>query len=159
MNLETQTMVNELLSYLYGSFLITYVLCVIGNIIKEVLYNSKHVIPIKRVIFVTIPVTAVLCMIQDRFHVTISLYVLICLIGGSASSLVADIIMNSKFIIKLLKSTSKVVSDPLIKVVSETVNEMEKEKDTDMDKQEENKESEDTENKENNETVDKEGPV
>ena len=155
MNLETQTMVNELLSYLYGSFLITYVLCVIGNIIKEVLYNSKHVIPIKRVIFVTIPVTAVLCMIQDRFHITISLYVLICLIGGSASGLVADIIMNSKFIIKLLKSTSKVVSDPLIKVVSETVNEMEK--DIDANKKEE-KES-DTKNKEDDKVVDKEGPV
>lgn len=155
MNLETQTMVNELLSYLYGSFLITYVLCVIGNIIKEVLYNSKHVIPIKRVIFVTIPVTAVLCMIQDRFHITISLYVLICLIGGSASGLVADIIMNSKFIIKLLKSASKVVSDPLIKVVSETVNEMEK--DIDANKKEE-KES-DTKNKEDDKVVDKEGPV
>ena len=56
MNAESQTMLNELLSYLYGSFLITYVLCIIGAIIKEILYsnNSKRAIPIKRIIFGTI---------------------------------------------------------------------------------------------------------
>ena len=40
MNAESQTMLNELLSYLYGSFLITYVLCIIGAIIFVVIAKS-----------------------------------------------------------------------------------------------------------------------
>ena len=138
MNAESQTMLNELLSYLYGSFLITYVLCIIGAIIKEILYSndSKRAIPIKRIIFGTIPATALLCFIQDKLSIGIYLYVILCIIGGSGSGFIADIIFSDKFLPKLLKSTSKAVSDPAIKILSDIVDEAKNEEEKEDKKEE-----------------------
>ena len=94
-----QSILNELLSYLYGSFLVTYVLCIIGTLIKEILSSSskkKKKISIKGLIFVPIPVTAIICAARDMHHINFSLYVLICLAGGAGSVYVANIFISTK---------------------------------------------------------------
>lgn len=144
MNTEQATMVNELLSYLYGSFLITYVLCVIGILIKEVLQNTSSKkdkpspISLKRVIVASIPVTAIICALRDRFDMPFSVYVLICLLGGTCSGYICNILTNNSLPLAIIKSIARNVKDPVIDAISETAEEVSKE----MEKEEEKKEEE-----------------
>lgn len=123
------TMVNELLSYLYGSFMVTYVLCVIGILIKEVLHNTSNKprpISLKRIIFASIPVTAILCAVRDRFDISFSIYVLLCLLGGACSGFTCNIFVSNKLPLTLIKSISKIVKDPMVDALSKTAEEVSK---------------------------------
>ena len=109
-----QSILNELLSYLYGSFLVTYVLCIIGILVKEILSSSKRKskkISIKGIIFVPIPVTAIICAARDMYHVNFSLYVLICLAGGAGSGYVANIFVNNRIVAYMVKAGDDILSD------------------------------------------------
>ena len=145
MNAEQTTMVNELLSYLYGSFLVTYVLCVIGLLIKEVLYNASDnkkrpsPISIKRVIFASIPVTAIICAAKDKFDMSFSMYVLICLMGGTCSGFICNVLINNNLPLILIKAIAKAVKDPMMDAISETAEQVSKKI-----SEEENKDNDDT---------------
>ena len=126
-----QSILNELLSYLYGSFLVTYVLCIIGTLIKEILSSSskkKKKISIKGLIFVPIPVTAIICAARDMHHINFSLYVLICLVGGAGSGYVANIFINNRIVAYAVKAGANVLSDnKLLNVLSEMFDQQEEE--------------------------------
>lgn len=122
------TMVNELLSYLYGSFLITYVLCVIGSLIKDVMNVSKKKskIYIKSILISSILVTSIICVIGSQYKIDFSLYVVLCLLGGACSGSICNLFMNNKLLIILTKVIGKNIKDPVAKIISDTVEEMDK---------------------------------
>ena len=137
-----QSILNELLSYLYGSFLVTYVLCIIGTLIKEVLSSSKKKkkISIKALIFVPIPVTAIICAARDMHHINFSLYVLICLAGGAGSGYIANIFINNRIVAYAVKAGANVLSDnKLLNVLSEMFDQQEEEEKEEADKRKKNK--------------------
>ena len=137
-----QSILNELLSYLYGSFLVTYVLCIIGTLIKEILSSSskkKKKISIKALIFVPIPVTAIICAARDMHHINFSLYVLICLAGGAGSGYIANIFINNRIVAYAVKAGANVLSDnKLLNVLSEMFDQQEEEE-KEADKRKKNK--------------------
>lgn len=144
MNTESQPMVNELLSYLYGSFLITYFLCIVGFIIKEILSSKEDInINIRRLLAFPIPITIILCFIKDKTDFSFSLYVMICVLGGICSDYIDKLLVNSKFPNVIMKAIYKSFKDPVIKALSEASLEIEKEE-----KKNENKDKKDEENKE-----------
>ena len=120
------TMVNELLSYLYGSFLITYVLCVIGSLIRDVMNMSKKKskIHIKSILISSILVTSIICAIGNKYKIDFSIYVLLCLLGGACSGSICNILMNNKLLLILTKVIGKNIKDPVTKIISETVEEI-----------------------------------
>lgn len=122
------TMVNELLSYLYGSFLITYVLCVIGSLIRDVMNMSKKKskIHIKSILISSILVTSIICVIGNKYKIDFSIYVLLCLLGGACSGSICNILMNNKLLLILTKVIGKNIKDPVTKIISETVEEIDK---------------------------------
>lgn len=122
------TMVNELLSYLYGSFLITYALCVIGSLIRDVMNISKKKsrIHIKSILISSILVTSIICAIENKYKIDFSIYVLFCLLGGACSGSICNILMNNKFLLILTKVIGKNIKDPVTKIISETVEEIDK---------------------------------
>lgn len=122
------TMVNELLSYLYGSFLITYVLCVIGSLIRDVMNMSKKKskIHIKSILISSILVTSIICAIGNKYKIDFSIYVLFCLLGGACSGSICNIFMNNKLLLILTKVIGKNIKDPVTKIISETVEEIDK---------------------------------
>lgn len=122
------TMVNELLSYLYGSFLITYVLCVIGSLIRDVMNVSKKKsrIHIKSILISSILVTSIICAIGNRYTIDFSIYVLLCLLGGACSGSICNLVMNNKLLLILTKVIGKNIKDPVAKIISDTVEEMDK---------------------------------
>ncbi len=122
------TMVNELLSYLYGSFLITYVLCVIGSLIRDVMNMSKKKskIHIKSILISSILVTSIICAIGNKYKIEFSIYVLLCLLGGACSGSICNILMNNKLLLILTKVIGKNIKDPVTKIISETVEEIDK---------------------------------
>lgn len=137
-----QSILNELLSYLYGSFLVTYVLCIIGTLIKEILSssNKKKKISIKGLIFVPIPVTAIICAARDMHHINFSLYVLICLAGGAGSGYVANIFINNKIVAYAVKAGANVLSDnKLLNVLSEMFDQQEEDEKEEADKKKKKK--------------------
>lgn len=137
-----QSILNELLSYLYGSFLVTYVLCIIGTLIKEILASSKKKkkISIKGLIFVPIPVTAIICAARDMHHINFSLYVLICLAGGAGSGYVANIFINNKIVAYAVKAGASVLSDnKLLNVLSEMFDQQEEDEKEEADKKKKKK--------------------
>lgn len=138
-----QSILNELLSYLYGSFLVTYALCIIGTLIKEILSSSskkKKKISIKGLIFVPIPITAIICAARDIHHINFSLYVLICLAGGAGSGYVANIFINNRIVAYAVKAGANVLSDnKLLNVLSEMFDQQEEEEKEEADKRKKNK--------------------
>ena len=140
-----QSILNELLSYLYGSFLVTYVLCIIGTLIKEILSSSskkKKKISIKALIFVPIPVTAIICAARDMHHINFSLYVLICLAGGAGSGYIANIFINNRIVAYAVKAGANVLSDnKLLNILSEMFDQQEEEEKEEADKRKKNKQS------------------
>ena len=155
-----QSILNELLSYLYGSFLVTYVLCIIGTLIKEILSSSskkKKKISIKALIFVPIPVTAIICAARDMHHINFSLYVLICLAGGAGSGYVANIFINNRIVAYAVKAGANVLSDnKLLNVLSEMFDQQEEEEsneDGETESCEEEKEDTSTESESSESTV------
>ncbi len=139
-----QSILNELLSYLYGSFLVTYVLCIIGTLIKEILSSSKKKkkISIKALIFVPIPVTAIICAARDMHHINFSLYVLICLAGGAGSGYVANIFINNRIVAYAVKAGASVLSDnKLLNILSEMFDQQEEEEKEEADKKKKKQQS------------------
>lgn len=150
MNVESQTMLNELLSYLYGSFVITYGITVMGLIVKNVLLTKKpSPISVCKLLIAPVPVTVVLCVARDNVYISFPLYVLLCVIGGSCSDYIGKIFISGKLPAAILKILSKTVKDPVISAIADVALEADKaDKETENKKDEVKKEEEEELSKE-----------
>lgn len=131
-----------LLDYIYHRFAITFILCMIGIVIRLLMknVNVKKKIGIGKVIASTMFSTFLMCAIGELIDFEFTVYVLVCVVVGMWSMAIVQVVMDSKFMTKLLNKYLKNLADPVAKSLSDAL----KEESDDVD---ESKPKEDTENK------------
>lgn len=114
-----------LLDYLYSKFAVTFILCIIGVIIKVMItsVNKKQKVSIGKLIASTMFSTFLMCAIVEHYHITFSIYALISVIVGMWSTNLVALFLNSRFIRNLTLRYLKTVAGPLAKSISESLDE------------------------------------
>lgn len=124
--------IGVLLEYLYSKFIVTFILCLIGAIVRETMNTVKlDAMNAKRMISSVVLASALMCALADNVKVPFSLYIIICIIAGLWSQTILKLIMNTKFMIIVLRKFATNIKDPLLKSVSTTIDELESEHESD----------------------------
>lgn len=114
-----------LLDYLYSKFAVTFILCIVGVIIKVIIttVNNKQRVSIGKLIASTMFSTFLMCAIGEYIHINFSIYALICVVVGMWSTNLVALFLNSKFISNLTLKYLKKVAGPVAKSISEALDE------------------------------------
>ena len=125
-----------LLDYLYHKFAVTFVICIIGVMIKVIsnTIGTGQKISISKMIASTMFSTVLMCAIGEFVYINFSLYVLLSVVIGMWSNSIISFALNSKFMSKLLLKYFKKTIGPVAKTISEAL----EEEDTEDKKQDEN---------------------
>lgn len=113
------------LDYLYSKFAVTFILCIIGVIIKVITtsVNKKQRVSIGKLIASTMFSTFLMCAVGEYIHINFSIYVLLSVVVGMWSTNLVALFLNSKFISNLTLKCLKSVAGPVAKSISETLDE------------------------------------
>lgn len=113
-----------LLEYIYDKFLVTFILCLIGASAREIMNTVKlHKIHIERMMISVIISSAIMCAILDYIELHFSIYVFVCIFTGLWSKAVLELLMNSKFVLRILSSITGTMKDPISKATTEIMSE------------------------------------
>lgn len=125
-----------LLDYLYHKFAVTFVICIIGVMIKVIsnTIGTGQKISIGKMIASTMFSTVLMCAIGEFVYINFSLYVLLSVVIGMWSNSIISFALNRKFMSKLLLKYFKKTIGPVAKTISEAL----EEEDTEDKKQDEN---------------------
>lgn len=117
----------NLLNYLYNDFTVSFVICLCGAIIKDVIdtYKNSTKINIRQIILSTIFTTILLCAIRVYITIEFNIYILVCIVAGMWGDSILQAFTNSTIIITILKKILKSINDPLSNVISHTIDELE----------------------------------
>lgn len=120
-----------LLDYLYSNFAVTFILSIIGVVIRLVVKNvgAKQRISIGRFVASAVFSTILLCALRNYVDIDFSVYVFLCIVVGMWSPNIVSVVLDSKFMTNLLKKYLKGVSEPIAKSLSDAL-EDENKKDT-----------------------------
>ena len=120
-----------LLDYLYSNFAVTFILSIIGVVIRLVVKNvgAKQRISIGRFVASAVFSTILLCALRNYVDIDFSVYVFLCIVVGMWSPNIVSVVLDSKFMTSLLKKYLKGVSEPIAKSLSDAL-EDENKKDT-----------------------------
>lgn len=120
-----------LLDYLYSNFAVTFILSIIGVVIRLVVKNvgAKQRISIGRFVSSAVFSTILLCALRNYVDIDFSVYVFLCIVVGMWSPNIVSVVLDSKFMTNLLKKYLKGVSEPIAKSLSDAL-EDENKKDT-----------------------------
>lgn len=120
-----------LLDYLYSNFAVTFILSIIGVVIRLVVKNvgAKQRISIGRFVASAVFSTILLCALRNYVDIDFSVYVFLCIVVGMWSPNIVSVVLDSKFMANLLKKYLKGVSEPIAKSLSDAL-EDENKKDT-----------------------------
>lgn len=107
------------LDYLFNQFITTFILSIIGVLIREILgqvNKPKQKMNLLKLILTTFFVTVMACAIQEYVNLKFSIYALLVIVLSSQSGRLITLLMNGKLvssiILKLFKrSASKVVAN------------------------------------------------
>ena len=130
-----------LLDYIYNKFAVTFVLSIIGIIIRELVCNvsKRNKVNIKKILASNIFSTALLCVIGEYFDISFSIYVILCMIVGIWSSKIVSLAVNSKFMAKVFSKVAKQLADPVIGSIADVIDENNDTNNTNTDNQKKNK--------------------
>lgn len=133
-----------LLEYLYKKFMVTFVLCLIGAIIRESLNTVKLTkIDIKKLLASVVLSSVIMCAIIDYVTIPFSIYAVVCVIFGIWSQTLIKLVMHTKFMTLVIARLFKKFKDPVIEEVLDTIDELQQSQENDSadknDKTEENK--------------------
>ena len=112
-----------LLDYLYSKFAVTFILCIIGVVIRIIstAVNNKQRVSRGKLIASTMFSTFLMCAIGEYIHINFSVYVFLCVVVGMWSTNIVSLALDSKFMSKVtLKCLNKVAS-PVAKSISEAL--------------------------------------
>lgn len=139
------------LEYLYNSFSITFLMCLLGVITKEYFSAVKNtkLIPIGKIILISIFSTIIMCAISNYINIPFSLYVLLCIIVGIWGEYLIRIVTNSKIIRIFAKNLKNNIKDPIGKTIAQTVEDLDI---TNTDDEEKRDSDEETEKKRRDQT-------
>lgn len=127
----------NVLEYLYDKFILTFILCLIGAIIRETMNTMKMTsINIKRMMASVIMASTLMCIVVDYVEIQFSIYIAVCIITGIWSPYIMKVILDSKIMGKLFRGVLKNMKDPIAKGISDAI--------TDLDETEEEKVKKDT---------------
>lgn len=132
---------NDILEYLYDRFILTFVLCLIGAIIRETMNTMKLTsIDIKRMMASVIMSSTLMCIIVDYIELQFSIYVSVCIVVGVWSPFIMKLILNSKIMAKILSGVLSNVKNPIAEEVSEAITDAAEEVEKENTKDKENQE-------------------
>lgn len=122
-----------LLEYLYDKFVVTFILCLIGGIIRETASTAmKHKqMNAKKMMASVVLASALMCALVDYVKVPFSIYTIICILVGIWAPVLLKLIMNTKFMMKLVSNIAANMKDPIAKGISTTINELDEDEDRD----------------------------
>lgn len=115
----------NLLNYLYNDFAVSFVICLCGAIIKDVIdtYKNTTKIKIEKIIFSSIFIAVLLCAINGYINIEFNIYIFVCLLTGLWSENIIKIFTSSKIILIFLNKFLSNFADPLFKSISDTIDE------------------------------------
>lgn len=129
-----------LLEYLYRKFITTFIICLIGAIVRESVNTVRlNMINAKKMVASVVVASAIMCAFADHMKIPFSIYTIACLIVGIWAQPILKLILNTKFMIKLLAHVASSMKDPLMKSITNSIDELEEEQDeqnTDIDSSE-----------------------
>ena len=79
--------------------------------------------------------STIMCVVADNIKISFTIYIVLCMVIGLWAEQILNLIMNTKFMIRLLKKITSSMKDPLVKSISSTIDEMEKEEEQNKDKE------------------------
>lgn len=112
-----------LLDYLYHRFSITFILTMLGVVIRILMssVSSKQKVSIGEVLASTMFSTILMCAIAEAIQIAFTLYVLICVVAGMWNTKIVNLAMNSKFMTKLVTKYLKNIAGPVAKTLTDTL--------------------------------------
>lgn len=118
----------NLLNYLYNDFTVSFVICLSGAIIKDLIdtYKNNTRINIKQIILATIFTTILLCAIRVYIDINFNIYILVCIVSGMWGDEILRLFTNSTIVVLILKKVLKLISNPVSDLISETIDDIEK---------------------------------
>lgn len=127
------TSITELLDYICNTFLVSFIMCLIGSLMRELMssINDVNNIRLKRVgvstVFSSFLMSAASTWIKSK--VPFAGYIFCCLMAGLWGYQLILVATNIKIMMVFVKNILKNISTPLGEAAKETVNEIEKTKD------------------------------
>lgn len=114
-----------LLDYLYSKFAVTFILCIIGVVIRILIttVNNKQIVSRGKLLASTLFSTILMCAIGEYIHITFSVYVLLCVVVGMWSTKIVSLALDSKFMSKFTLRCLDKVATPVAKSISEALDE------------------------------------
>lgn len=118
----------NLLNYLYNDFAVSFVICLCGSIIRDMLnsYKNNTKINIKKIIIYGKFSTILLCAVRAYIDIEFNIYIFICILAGMWSDSIVNFFTNSKIMLFLLNRILKNIDDPISKAVSDATDEISK---------------------------------
>lgn len=122
-----------LLEYIYDKFVVTFILCLIGGIIRETASTAmKHKqMNAKKMMASVVLASALMCALVDYVKVPFSIYTIICILVGIWAPVLLKLIMNTKIMMKLVSNIAANMKDPIAKGISTTINELDEDENRD----------------------------
>ena len=122
-----------LLEYLYDKFIVTFILCLIGGIIRETASTAmkQKQMNAKRMMASVVLASALMCALVDYVKVPFSIYTIICILVGIWAPVLLKLIMNTKIMMKLVSNIAANMKDPIAKGISTTINELDEDENRD----------------------------
>lgn len=115
----------NVLEYLYDRFILTFILCLIGAIIRETMNTMKLTsINIKRMMASVIMASTLMCIVVDYVEFQFSIYIAVCIIVGIWSPYIMKVILDSKIMGKFVRGVLKNMKDPIAKGISEAITDL-----------------------------------
>ena len=130
-----------LLEYLYDKFVVTFILCLIGGIIRETASSAmkQRKMNASKMMASVVLASALMCALVDYVKVPFSIYTIICILVGIWAPILLKLIMNTKFMARLVSNIAANMKDPIAKGISTALNEL----DEDVKRGEDNEPTED----------------
>lgn len=122
-----------LLEYIYNKFLVTFVLCMVGSLIKETMLLSKKYkkINITKVIMSSLFSSCIVCGLVDYVSMTFSIYSIVCILFGMWGYQLLLLFLNANFMKKLVSVILHNITGPLSKYAKDLDESLKDENDKD----------------------------
>lgn len=115
-----QFTINILLEYLYNIFAVTFLMCLIGSIIRETMIsiNTSTLMSFRKILASSIFSTILMCAVAKYFKVAFEIYIFLCVMAGLWSIKIIYIAMDLKIVKSILRNLFKNYSDPVSNALS-----------------------------------------
>ena len=119
--------IDVLLEFLYNRFAVTFLLCMIGSITREMFLPTKkkksQLLNIKKIVTSTVFSTFLMCTFADYIDLTFSAYAVLSILCGIWGLIIVQIAVNENFVQKLLLKFAEKLPESLAKAAAQSASE------------------------------------